>query len=93
MKIFKRLLSIFSPPSQVTPPIKKTIRDLDYIDTVWIKDGDTIYKGMVWDISRRHITVLYGEDKDYMFRINKQEDKIEQDNKILYCNKPDELIR
>ena len=87
MKIFKKLFSIFNPPSQITPPSKKTIRDLDYIDTVWVKDGDIIYEGMVWDKSRKHITVLY-DNKDYMFRISKQLDTIEQDGKILYCNEP-----
>lgn len=87
MKIFKKLFSIFNPPSQTIPPIRKTIRDLDYIDTVWVKDGDIIYEGMVWDKSRKHITVAYN-NKDYMFRISKQLDIIEQDGKILYCNEP-----
>lgn len=89
MKILDSLISIFSktPPSS-TPPLK-TIRNLDITDDVWVKDGDVLYKGWVFDISRRHITVCYGENMDYMFRINKQEDKIEQDNKTLYCNDPE----
>lgn len=86
MKILDKLISIFSPPL-VTPPSFKTIRSLDILDTVWVKDGDILYEGWVFDISRRHITVCYG-DVDYKFRINKQEDTIEQDGKILYCNNP-----
>lgn len=86
MKIFDKFISIFNPPLN-TPPSKKTLRNLDLLDDVWIKDGDILYKGWVFDISRRHITVCYG-DVDYKFRINKQDYTIEQDGKILYCNKP-----
>lgn len=93
MKIIDKLISIFNPIHSIPPSTKKTIRQLDLLDDVWVKDGDILYKGWVFDISRRHITVFYGENKDYMFRINKQEDKIEQNNKILYCNKPDEFIK
>lgn len=84
-----KLFSIFNSNKQI-PPIK-TIRTLDLLDTVWVKDGDILYKGWVFDISRRHITVVYGNCFDYKFRINKQTDTIEQGEKTLYCNKPDEL--
>lgn len=86
MKIFDKLISIFNPPP-ITPPSHKTVRNLDYLDDVWVKDGDVLYKGWIWDISRRHVTVCYG-DLDYKFRISKQDDIIEQDDKILYCNEP-----
>lgn len=69
----------------------KTIKQLDCIDTVWIKENDTIYEGWIFDISRRHITVVYDNgEKDYKFQIIKQlnNTQIEQDDKILYCNKP-----
>lgn len=89
MKIFDKLISIFNPPL-ITPPSRKTIRNLDYLDDVWVKDGDVLYKGWVYDISRRHVTVCYGDFLDYKFRISKQEDTIEQDDKILYCNEPGE---
>ncbi len=89
MNILNKIISIFNPPPNITPPSKKTIRQLDLLSDVWVKDGDIVYKGMVWDITRRHITVIYGEDSSYKFRISKQEDIIEQDNKILYCNEPE----
>lgn len=86
--ILNKIFSIFNPPP-ITPPSKKTIRQLEELDDVWVKDGDSLYKGMVWEVSRRHITVIYGDNLDYKFRISKQTDVIEQDDKILYCNKPD----
>ena len=79
MNILNKIISIFNPPPNITPPSKKTIRQLDLLSDVWVKDGDIVYKGMVWDITRRHITVIYGEDSSYKFRISKQEDIIEQD--------------
>ena len=69
----------------------KIIKDLDVFDDVWIKDEDEIYYGWIFEITRRHITVVYDNAKrDYKFYIEKQskQTQIEQDNKILYCNKP-----
>ena len=71
----------------------KTIKDLDVFDSVWIKEGEEIYSGWIFDVSRRHITVVYDlAQKDYTFRIPKPLTltEIEQDNKILYCNKPND---
>ena len=76
-------------PKNVNP---KTIKDLQLMDDIWIKEDDDIYMGWVWDISRRCITVVYGEDiRDYKFQIQKPLNRtsIEQDNKILFCNKPE----
>lgn len=78
-----------SEPKNVNP---KTIKDLQLMDDIWIKEDDDIYMGWVWDISRRCITVVYGEDiRDYKFQIQKPLNRtsIEQDNKILFCNKPE----
>lgn len=69
----------------------KIIKDLDVFDDVWVKDEDEIYYGWIFEITRRHITVVYDNAKrDYKFYIEKQskQTQIEQDNKILYCNKP-----
>ena len=61
----------------------KTIKDLDFFDDVWIEEEGEIYKGWIFEISRRHITVVYDNaKKDYMFHIPRQDDK------ILYCNDP-----
>ena len=70
----------------------KTVKDLQLMDDVWIKEDNEVYMGWVWDISRRCITVVYGEDiRDYKFQIQKPLNRttIEQDNKILFCNKPE----
>ena len=88
MKILNRLISVFNPKYNSTPPPKKTIRQLDFLDDVWVKDGDILYKGWVFDKTRRHIVVCY-DIYDYKFRIAGQEYTIEQENKILYCNKPE----
>ena len=70
----------------------KTIKDLQLMDDIWVKEDDTIFKGWVWDISRRCIIVVYGEDlRDYRFQIPRPltSQEIQQDNKILFCNKPE----
>ena len=77
----------------VTEPIpEKRIKDLDFFDDVWIKDNNDIYEGWVFDITRRHVIVVYDNaKKDFKFRIEKQtkQTEIKQDDKILYCNKPE----
>ena len=69
----------------------KIVKDLDVYDDVWIKEGNDVYYGWIYEITRRHVTVVYDNAKrDYKFYIEKQskQSQIEQDNKILYCNKP-----
>ena len=69
----------------------KTVKDLQLMDDVWIKEDDEVYMGWIWDISRRCITVIYGEGlRDYKFQIQKPLNRtsIEQDGKTLFCNKP-----
>ena len=78
--------------SPVTNP--KTLKDLQVMDDIWIKEDGELYTGWVWDISRRCITVIYGEDlRDYRFQIPRPltGTTIDQDNKTLYCNKPENL--
>lgn len=90
MNIFKNL---FKPKTvEVKNKPKKTIKDLDYIDTVWVKEDNVIYNGWVFDITRRCIIVVYGPDqRDFRFRVDKAFDKteLEQNNKTLYCNNPE----
>lgn len=71
----------------------KTFKELDYLDSVWIREDGVLYEGWVFDITRRCIIVVYGHDlKDFKFRIDKtmNDTKLEQDSRILYCNEPDE---
>ena len=91
MSILKMIKNLFKDSENSTKSLK-TIKDLSLLDDVWVLDNDEIYKGWIWDISRRCITVVYGPDLfDYKFRIPRPltDIKIEQDHKILYCNEPE----
>lgn len=83
---------------QKSEPIKlklKTLKDLDYLDSVWIKEDDEIFEGWVFDFTRRCIIVVYGNElRDFRFRLEKPLDRteIEQDGKILYCNDPNKEL-
>ena len=86
-----KLISKIKKQENPEPKIK-TVKDLDLMDDIWIKEDNEIYTGWIWDISRRCITVLYGEDlRDYKFQIPRPMNvsEIEQDSKILYCNNPE----
>lgn len=70
----------------------KTVKDLQLMDDIWVKENGEIYSGWVWDISRRCLTVIYNDGlDDYKFQIPRPltVTQIEQDNKILFCNKPE----
>lgn len=79
--------------SENTKLKNKTFKELDYLDSVWIREDGVLYEGWVFDITRRCIVVVYGHDlKDFRFRIDKtmNDTELEQDSRILYCNEPDE---
>lgn len=90
MKIFNRIKELFIPVEvEEKPPV--TVKDLQIMSDIWIKEDGEIYSGWVWDISRRCITVIYGEDsRDFRFQIPRPLTctQIEQDGKVLYCNNP-----
>ena len=79
--------------SETEPKKKeKTLKDLDILDTVWVKEDDTIFEGWIFDITRRCIIVVYGKNlRDFRFRVEKplNRTEIEQSDKILYCNNPE----
>lgn len=67
----------------------KTVKDLQIFDDIWVKEDDEIFSGWIYDISRRCITVVYGEDlRDFKFQIPRPMNvtEIVQGNKTLYCN-------
>lgn len=79
--------------SKKDPPSKqlKSVKDLDIFDDIWVKDNEDVFQGWVYDISRRCITVVYGEGLyDYKFQIPRPMNvsKIVQGDKTLYCNDP-----
>lgn len=89
--IFKKKSSSKSKTEVVNN--ERTIKDLEFFDDVWIEEDGVIYRGWIWEISRRCITVVYKYGmKDFRFQIPRPLTltKIEQDNKVLYCNKPKE---
>ena len=86
-----KLIAKFTKSPEQKPVKLKTVKDLQIMDDVWIKEDEEIYNGWIWDISRRCITVIYGEDsRDFRFQIPRPMNAtiILQDNKILYCNNP-----
>lgn len=93
MWLAKFIKSLTKNTETQAKPIKKTIKDLDYLDTIWVKEDDIIFEGWVFDFTRRSIIVVYGEDlRDFKFRLEKSQDstKIEQNGKILYSSKPED---
>lgn len=87
-----KLISKLTKTPKVNQTKVKTVKDLQLMDDIWIKENEDIYSGWIWDISRRCITVIYGEDlRDFRFQIPRPltNTTIEQDNKILYCNNPE----
>ena len=93
MSLIKFIQKLFLVPETKTKKSLKKIKNLDFLDTIWVKEEDVIFEGWVFDITRRCIIVVYGKDlRDFRFRTEKFLDKTEiiQDDKILYCNEPNE---
>lgn len=83
------LRKLFKPKGELVIKPEKTLKELQVFDDVWIEENGEVFKGWIWEISRRCITVVYDNGtKDYKFQIPRPLNvvKIEQDNKILYCN-------
>lgn len=91
MWLTKFIEKLFSLKQETEEAKLKIIKNLDYLDTVWVKDNDTIFEGWVFDITRRGIIIVYGPDsRDFRFIVEKQynNSEITQGNKTLYCNRP-----
>lgn len=94
MWLTKFIQKLFFIPETDQKQKLKTLKDLDILDSVWIKEEGVIFEGWIFDITRRSIIVVYGKDlRDFRFRLEKpfNRTEIEQDNRILYCNEPKEL--
>lgn len=93
--MFKKLLNLFRYKEQEKSTPLKTLRDVDFFDTVWVKDkSGIIYEGWIYDKSKKHLIVTVvteeGQYKDYRFiisKLNKSISEIEQNHNILYFNK------
>jgi len=88
-EFIKKLFRTNTDDSEQKP--QKTLKDLEFFDDIWVEEDGVVYSGWIYEISRRCITVVYDKSlRDYRFQIPRPLTltKIEQDNKILYCNKP-----
>ena len=91
--MFKKILAWFKAPKieqKSTPP--KTLRDVDFFDTVWLIDKTGIpYEGWIYEKTNKHIVATaideYGRYKDFRFIINHndlQKSFIEQNHVKIY---------
>ena len=95
MSIIDKIKEWFSIPEykRYEKPLK-TLKDLDFFDDVWIKDGSSILKGWIFDLNKKHIIITIptdeGEFLDYRFTITKplNQTELNQYNKTLYFNDP-----
>lgn len=95
MKLLEKIKQFFFPitTEKVEKP-KKTLAELDFIDTVWIKDNDKLYEGWVFDITKKHVIVVVslsdGDSLEYRFNKTRPltQVKLVQNDKILFLNKP-----
>lgn len=92
--MFKKLKQLLSskPESKI---VLKTLKELDYLDSVWIKDkSDNILEGWVFDINKKHIIVtipLYNNQFiDFKFNVTRplSQTQLTQNNVTIYLNKP-----
>lgn len=89
IKFIEKFFLISQKEKQI---VRKDIQSLKILDTIFIRDNNTLYEGWVFDITRRCIIVVFGPNlEDFRFRVEdkSKESIIEQDGKILYCNKPE----
>ena len=93
--MFEKIKNIFKYKEPVKSIPLKTLRDVDFFDTVWVKDkSGIVYEGWIYDKTRKHLIVTAiteeGIYKDYRFitnKCNRTVTEIEQNHNVLYFNK------
>ena len=95
MSIFTKIINAIIPEYKPPEKPKKTIKDLDFLDTVWILDVDeSLLEGWIFDINKKHIIVTVplkdGNFLDFRFNITRplSQIKLIQNNRVLFVNKP-----
>ena len=95
MSIFNKIKNFIIPKYKPNKESIKTIKELDFLDTVWIIDiNERLLKGWVFDINKKHIIVTVplenGNFLDFRFIITRplSQTKLIQNNNILFLNKP-----
>lgn len=91
--MFEKIKNIFKYKEPVKSTPLKTVRDVDFFDTVWVLDKSGItYEGWIYDKTNKHIVVTVlkedGQYYDYIFYISKFRNKteLEQNHNILFLN-------
>lgn len=86
-KWFKNLFKSEIETEVVKKPI--TIAEIDVLDTVWVKDGNSIVEGWVFNKTKKSI-VIVAADNEYIFHYKRPftQTEIEFNKNILYFNKP-----
>lgn len=95
MKILNKLKQLFSIKHTSIPKHPKTLKDLDILDDVWVKDKlGVIHKGWIFDINKHHLIVLVPEENapfsEFRFNITRPLSRTEliQYNQTLFLNEP-----
>lgn len=95
MSIFSKIKNFIIPKYKPNKESIKTIKELDFLDTVWVLDiNERLLKGWVFDINKKHIIVTVplenGNFLDFRFIITRplSQTKLIQNNNILFLNKP-----
>lgn len=88
--MFKWFKNLFNSKTEIEV-VKKliTIAEIDVLDTVWIKDGDSIIEGWVFNKTKKSIVIVTG-DNEYIFHYKRPftQTEIEFNKNVLYFNKP-----
>lgn len=71
----------------------KTLKDIDLLDNVWIKDGDSIWSGWIYTKEKDRIIVTYCDLEESLkdiVALTKDEyaTKVTKNNIIIYFNDP-----
>lgn len=94
MKLLEKIKRFFFPIVPKVEKPKKTLAELDFIDTVWVKDKDNLYEGWVFDITKKHIIIVVslsnGDSLEYRFNKTRPltQTELVQNDKILFLNEP-----
>lgn len=92
--MLKKILQLFKRETITKSTPLKTIRDVDFFDSVKVKDkSGIIYEGWIYEKSKKHLIITCldenGDYKDFRFTINRDvlnNTQLEQNHITLYLN-------
>lgn len=93
--MWNKIKGLFENKSKKMEKPLKTLKELDLLDDVWVKDKDgIIYKGWIFHINKHHLIVLVPlEEKmslEFRFNITRPltQTEIVQGSRTLFLNEP-----